>query len=455
MPKPNFVLILPDSLGANAVGCYGNSTVQTPNIDALAKEGVQLNQCFAQSGVCMPSRATLLTGKYPGCHPSRYNSVIRVPFGHTTFASVLRDNGYRMGYMGKTHSVNTEEWDDVFDLYADINHYLKEKNIPVHYPEKPPLENLCAGISEIPAKHFPTNLLGDLSVRFLENRAQDNQPFFLMTAFEAPHSPWVIPREDQGLYDPDSIPLLEIPSEDTDKMPSCRREYLHKRSSMATDKQLQFALSIYYSLCTIMDRNVGKIVRALDRMGLRENTILFMLADHGDYLGNHRSMGKCMSLEDSLIHVPAIINSPQRYTSQTSDSLVGLIDIYPTIMDLAGIAPPTGLQGKSLVPILKGETSSVRKAIFSTEFHDHYPASICVRDERYKLVVSSDGFEELYDVQNDPHEWRNLIERAELDSIKLQLKDLLIQYIFESLDRTLPSKGNWVKNFLTEDNTLY
>ncbi|OGV37558.1 MAG: hypothetical protein A2X48_22020 [Lentisphaerae bacterium GWF2_49_21] len=448
--KPNFVILYPDSLAKKAISCYGCPSAFTPNIDRLALGGAMFENCTSQNPACMPSRASLLTGKYVSAHGVYDNGVADYPQGHVTFQQILKRNGYHTAYYGKTHSINNQEWDDVFDLYPDYNRYLSSRRIDVKYPEKFPLEDLNAGFSRIPAEDFSEVILGNLAVSYIRRKKGGKDPFLLFMSFEAPHSPWSLPEEYRRFYRPEMVSLPKIPPEDRRNKPQYRLKYHGKRSMMVkTDDKLRHAIAIYNALVSVVDEQIGRIVSALDETRLRKNTVIILLSDHGDHLGNHRTMGKCLSLEENLINVPFIVNSPGLFKPHRSKELVESIDVFPTLMDLAGIPSPSGIQGTSILPFARNSrNASGKEFCFSEEYYDPFPGHLSVRNREFKLIVNSEGFEELYNIIEDPYEWFNLASNAEYRSTLCQLKDALVQFSFKHVDKSQKSESNWVTEFM-------
>jgi arylsulfatase A-like enzyme len=445
-------------MGANALGCYGNSIVRTPHMDRMATEGLRFSNCFSQNPVCVPSRSSLHTGQYVLAHGVRDNNCNPAPDkSHRTFAQELRENGYETAYYGKTHALDGrhDEWDDVFDLYPDYNRYLKGRKIDVKYPERPRVEDLCAGVSQIPYDDFSEVVLGNLGESYIRARRDSDKPFFLFMSHEAPHSPWTVPEEVADLYSMDEIKLPDVPDEDFSNKKDWRLAYMKKRVEYATEESLKNAVRTYYTLTSIIDRQVGRYLEALEETGLLENTYVIIMADHGDHIGNHRSMGKCLSLDDSLIHVPMIWYAPGRVKTGVVDELAESIDFFPTIMELAGIPCPSGVQGKNLSACLSGKCEPVRECTFSEEYSDAWGALMCARDKRYKLTVFDDGYEELYDLEQDPYEWYNLTCHEELTSVRDDLRMQLLRWRFASADRTTPQRFDWVTRFMTPGNKIY
>lgn len=458
MPNlPNYVILYPDSLGANAVGAYGCAAAQTPNLDALAAGGLRFAACTAQNPVCMPSRTSLHTGTYVATHGFYDNNVIAGAVDRPSLVRSLRAAGYRTIYLGKTHAIDPAEWDEVFDLYAGYNHYLQGRGIPVRYPEKFPVDRLNAGFSAIPLADFSETVLGNLAVEVIRRQAGSDQPFLLFMSFEAPHSPWSLPEEARWRYRPEAIRLPEAPAGDRERRPAWRQAYFDKRTAMAGDGEpLRHALAIYHALAGVVDEQIGRIVGALDAGGLRERTVVVASADHGDHCGNHRSMGKSLSLDESLVRVPLILNAPGRIAPGATASLVEAIDVLPTLLDLAGLGVPAGVQGRSLRPLIDGERGApFRSHAFSEEHALPYPGLRSVRDDRWKLVLCADGHRELFDLHEDPLEWRNRAGEAATRAIEAELMNHLALHAFQTIDRRNSAGSNWVVEFMRPGRHRY
>ena len=335
-------------------------------------------------------------------------------------------------------------------MYPDYNRYLRARSIPVHYPEKHPAESLCAGFSKIPGPDFVEVLHGNLVTSDLENLARNKNPFLIFTSFEAPHSPWTLPEEFRHFYHPEKVKLPQVPEYDKFNKPDYRVRYHEKRSQAApADDKLIHAIAIYHALTSIVDEQIGRIVETLERTGLDENTCIIFMSDHGDHLGNHRAMGKCLSVEEDLIHVPLILYSPAVFKSRISNTLAESIDIFPTIMELAGIKAPAGLQGASLLPHALGQKNAPeRKTAFCEEKNGTWPGHICAKNRDFKLIINENGFEELYKISEDPHEWKNLAAQTEYNESKRELKDELLRFHFKNIDQAKIREVDFVTRFM-------
>ncbi len=448
--KPNFLVIYPDTLGARAVGCYGNPIVKTPNIDALAATGVKFENCTSQNPVCCPSRMSLHTGKYVSAHGLLNNNMKYYPESHFTIPRFLKDQGYRTAYYGKTHSINRAEWDDIFDLYPHYNHYLKAKGIDIKYPERMPVKDLCHGTSQIPSKDWATNVLGNLGERFIHEHQNPETPFMLFMSFEAPHGPCTYPFDEPRIYDPDDISLPKAPEDALlNSKPYKRQLYMKTRGKLArNDKVLKSALAIYYSMVTLMDRNAGKLVQALDHAGLRDNTVIIFLSDHGDFMGNYNCVGKGMSVDQSLVHVPLIINNPARFSPRSVNALAESIDVFPTIAELTGAECPRGVQGTSLLAPALDREHCPRQFAFTEEFYGNGPHFFAVRNDKYKYILSSGGNEELYDLENDPWEWNDLSAVPGKSNTLKELNRAMLNWRFRCIDKTRIEPDNYIDGLL-------
>ena len=432
---PNIIIIYPDSLTACALGCYGNPNPVSPNIDVLAETGVKFVNCISSNPLCLPSRASLHTGCYVNGHNVRSNSTEDLDAVYPSMAKNFRSNGYALAYFGKSHSVNQEEWDEVFDLYPDYNRYLKAHNYDVTYPEKPPVKDLCAGQSAVSNEDFSENVLGNIGAAYIREMAGKDQPFLLFMSHEAPHSPWTVPEEYYDFLSNTDIELPQVPESAWNCKHHELATYLKKRSEAAPDDEtLKFAVRIYQTLIKIVDDNVGKLLEALDETGLRDNTIIVVTSDHGDLTGNFRAMGKCISPADNLLRVPLIFNAPERWQPQQNRSIVQNIDIFPTLAEIAGIRPPENIHGVSLVATLDNETP-VRKYAFSEEHDDLFDSWMSVQDEEWKMVFYASGRKELYNVLEDPMEWNDLAATSEAQPKLALLQDELIKWRFRCIDR--------------------
>jgi arylsulfatase A-like enzyme len=242
------------------------------------------------------------------------------------------------------------------------------------------------------------------AVEILEKRAkQQDEPFFLAVGFVRPHVPLVAPATFFKPYPPATIDVPQVPAGDWDDIPKAGISKNSKSSGIKDDAQKQKILSAYYASVSYMDAQVGKVLAALDRLGLREDTVVVFTADHGYHLGEHDFWQK-MGLHDESVRIPILIDAPGKKAGAAA-TLAEQIDLYPTLCDLAGLPVPKHCRGRSLVPALDDPAAKVRDSAYCLRGKDHL-----LRTEKWAYMRYKDGSEELYDMVNDPGQFTNLVK---------------------------------------------
>jgi len=405
--RPNFIILVTDDQRWDALGCMGNGVIHTPNLDRLASDGVLFLNNFCTTSICMVSRASIFTGLYKRCHKVvRFDQPLAEPLFANSYPVLLRNAGYRTGFIGKwgLGGALPESAFDYFEGFSGQGKYFHEQDGSI--------------------VHL-TKVMTNDAVEFLKGCSPE-QPFCLSVSFKAPHVQDNDPR--QFLYDPALEHLYEdvlIPRAKTAtekhyaalpeflKNTECRRRWQRR---FATPEQAQQSLKGYYRLVSGVDRAVGRIRSVLEECGLSDNTVILFTSDNGFFLGERGLAGKWLMYEES-IRTPLIIHDARLQgplRGQRRNEMALNIDVAPTVLDLAGIDIPTHVQGRSLVPLVAGQTVPWRTQWFYE--HDYgpeelFPAVEGVRTTRWKYVryVRRDPvFEQLYDLANDPHEEHNL-----------------------------------------------
>jgi arylsulfatase A-like enzyme len=405
--RPNIIVLVTDDQRWDALGCMGNRVIHTPNLDRLATDGVLFLNNFCTTSICMVSRASIFTGLYKRCHKVvTFEQPLADPLFANSYPVLLRNAGYRTGFVGKWGLGGTlpESAFDYFDGFPGQGKYFHEQDGSV--------------------VHL-TTIMADNAVEFLKGCSRE-QPFCLSVSFKAPHVQDNDPR--QFLYDPafehlyqdEVIPMPRIAAQEYyDALPDflkdteCRRRWQRR---FATPEQAQQSLKGYYRLVSGVDHAVGRIRAALDELGLSDTTVILFTGDNGFFLGERGLAGKWLMYEES-IRTPLIIHDarlPATLRGQRRREMALNIDVAPTVLDLAGIAIPTGVQGRSLAPLVAGKAVAWRTEWFYE--HDYgpeelFPAVEGVRTERWKYVryVRRDPVsEQLYDLASDRHEQHNL-----------------------------------------------
>jgi arylsulfatase A-like enzyme len=395
-PRPNIALLLTDDQRADTIHALGNPHIHTPNMDRLARSGFVFRNAYCLGSnipaVCLPSRNMLLSGR-------AYFRYQRYASGSDpNLADALRDAGYVTWHYGKRGNEAVE-----IHKRFDYSHYLNDEQ-----------DRTCGE---------PGREIVDRTIEFLRARPKD-RPFFLYLAFANPHDPRVAAPHYLARYDAARLPL---PRNYLPVHPFDNGEMLVRDELLApwprTPEEIRRHLRDYYAVITGLDYHLGRLFGAMEELGLFGNTLFVFSSDNGLALGSHGLMGK-QSLYEHSMKVPLILTGPG-IRKGSSDALVYLMDLFPTLVDLVGAPIPPGLDGVSLKPILTGRSPKVRDTLF-TAYRDVQRA---IRDERWKLIVYPRiNRKQLFDLKNDPEETRDLAGDPRYASIIERLMNQLRQW---------------------------
>ena len=449
------VLFLPVDDLRPTIGCYGAPMIQTPNLDRMGAEGTVFTRAYCQQAVCSPSRTSLLTG----CRPDTTRVYdLQTHFRDTipdvvTLPEQFKAHAYHSQGMGKVYHGGLDDeqswsvphsrprcksWatEESIELMKRLREEViaagndpKEKKYRVRgYPWEAP---------EVPDNVLHDGAVADMAIETL-NEVKD-RPFFLACGFIKPHLPFIAPRKYWDLYDHDAIELADNPFAPEDapqyaltKWGELRSYYGMPKQGPVTDEQARQLIHGYYAATSFMDAQIGRLMDELERLGLREKTIIVMWGDHGWQLGDHGLWCKHTNFETS-VHSPLIISVPGQQPA-TCDALVEFVDIYPSLCELCGVPLPEGLEGTSFAPLIEDPTRLWKAAAFS-----QYPRYIpevgrgmghSMRTDRYRFtewrVPDKDFCEyELYDHEVDPKENVNIAKRPENAELVTQLAEQL------------------------------
>lgn len=489
MGKPNVLLILTDQQRRSGLGCYGSPLVQTPAIDSLAREGILFENSFVSNPVCMPSRASLLTGRYPAAHGVKTNG-IPLPPAEITLAEILRRQGYRTAAVGKIHlspyAASREKgspesrahWESGGRLplpyygfeearvcagsdadWMDYSLFLRgiDESIPellkIEHALRPPSGAPSSWKSAIPEQYHASTWIGDQCIALLERYAAGPDPFFMHVSFPDPHFPFAPPAPYCDMYDPAAVPLPRRSKQELSSGSPYQRIRLEKLGKALgrpmgemPEDYIREIIAHTFGMTTLVDRNVGRIVRRLEELGLAENTIVIFTSDHGEHLGDHWLLYKC-AVYDELIRVPLIWKLPgPGPKGRKVQGLASLIDVLPTLVDLLGIPSPQGVQGQSFRAALEGKGPEGKgpegkswRGRESVIVQDDDPStgdcSRTLRTERYRLTRYANlGIGELFDLRADPDEFVNLYDRPEARGLQAKLTLMLLDRELQSMD---------------------
>ena len=415
--RPNVLLIMADDLN-NDLGTYGHPLVKTPNLDRLAARGVRFDRAYTQFPLCSPSRVSMLTGLRP--------DTTRVYDLQTDFRSILPDvvtlpqlfrrNGYVAARVGKIYhygnpgQIGTDGLDDP----ASWDHVVNPKGIDKD--EEPQVTNftpkrglgsaLAFHASAAPDEQHTDGKVAADTIALLEK--YKDRPFFLAAGFYRPHCPYIAPQKYFDLYPLDRIPLPRTSTAPLDGPPPA---FWTPPDWVLTDQQQRETIRAYYAAISFLDANVGRLLDALERLGLADDTLVVFASDHGYHLGERKQWMK-QSLFERSARTPLIAAGPGIVKGRPSVRTVELLDLYPTLADLTGLAPPRGLEGRSLAPLLKDPSASWDRPAYTQVLRGGARGFMgySVRTERWRYTEWDDGTRgaELYDETADPEELTNL-----------------------------------------------
>lgn len=438
--RPNILFILSDQHNPKIAGFAGNSVVRTPSLDRLATEGMTFDSAYCQSPLCVPSRMSMLTGQY--CRTTGiYDNQDILPSNSRTFPRHFSENGYATCLIGKAH-LNGEQFQGYQQRpYGDLfgqAHQPDPRRLPGNYahglgdiPEQ-------AGPSRIPLALTQTEITTAEAAKFLQTHIarSSHQPFLLSVHYDKPHFP-INPPEQYFRYYEKRVDLSdhwrgEHGTDHLDSLvPFVRENFVSEGYYTADEESHRRALAAYYGCVEWIDDSIGRLLDVVEYLGLASNTIVVYASDHGEMASEHGAWQKMVFYEESA-RVPLIIRDPSSARAGARcDAPVGLIDLYPTLCDAAGISTPDSCEGISLASLIDGgEQATARECVFSESVLIKKPehAGCMVRQGQFKYSYYLDGHDELYDLENDPGENRNLSENPRQTDIRQALRKRIIDF---------------------------
>ncbi len=412
--KPNVLFIISDDLCAD-LGCYG-APVKSPNVDALAGRAMRFDRAYCQYPLCGPSRCSFMSGLRPDTSgvltngPTVRDKVKDV----VTLPQVFRQNGYVAARVGKIYHLgipgdvgkpgpdDPASWDTTFNPPGAEFTTDGEEVVP----NAKDGQGFRYVIGKGDGKEQADYQSADEAIRLL--REHKDRPFFLALGFIRPHVPDIAPKSFFDLYPIDTIKLPQVPENDRDDIPTIALGVNTKLDRGMTPQQCIESIRAYRAATSFMDAQLGRVIDELRILKLVDHTIVVFIGDHGYCLGQHHTWQKYMLFEP-VARVPMLISAPGMKPANTR-SIVEMVDLYPTVCELAGLTPPPAIQGKSLSPILKDPNASVKTAAFTQVNRRDRFEGRSVRNDRFRYTewTGEENAVELYDEQNDPNEFTNL-----------------------------------------------
>ena len=424
----NVLFIISDDLKASVLGCYGDKICKTPNIDRLAREGLVFERAYCQGTSCAPSRQSFMFSRYRGK-------------GNINLGQHFKENGWYSARVGKIYHMRVpgdiiagtngldiaSSWTERFNSpgqeahtpgeYACLNLNIFTTDLAGRQSTRMPHRMFVSVKYDGDGSDQPDHKSAIKAIELLQKHADD--PFFLAVGLIRPHYPMVAPHQYFAPYrwqdmamprqvenDLDDIPRLGLAGTISSKNPI----------GMYPDNQKRM-WAAYYASVMFMDEQVGRILEELDRLSLRDSTAVVFTSDHGYHLGEHGFWQKS-NLHEEVLRVPLIMSVPGYETGRTK-SIVELVDMYPTLADLVGLDVPEDVQGKSLVPILKDHSVSVKHGALS------FNKGVSLRTSRWHYMRYTDQTKELYDMKKDRGQFVNLAKNREFADILKELDDTL------------------------------
>ncbi len=512
--RPNFLFIITDQHRADHLGCGGNQVVQTPNIDRIAAKGTRWDRFYVANPICMPNRASIMTGRMCSAHGARHNG-IPLSKDHTTFVELLRDAGYRTGLIGKSHLQSftglpatnqfepeaglhtpspglrdaiknnrhsadydlevVQKWDRPLAERVDGDFYgFEHMEVAADHADKASGDYLLWARSQrqdfdqlvgpenalpdnrikapqawrtaVPEELYSTTWIADRSEAWLEERATEDEPFFLQMSFPDPHHPFTPPGKYWDMYDPADI---ELPATfgKGDLPPIRAMRKAMEQGTDSRDNQNPFAvtedearsiIALTYGMITMIDDAIGRVLNRLDELGLADDTVVIFTSDHGDYMGDHGLMLKLLLHYQGIIRVPFIWHDPSEPTGgQTDSGLASSIDIGPTILARAGIQPFNGIQGRDLHSSQSPEAVIIEEDSqrLMTGFDRPQRVRTVVTDQYRMSLREGEDWNELYDLLDDPGETKNLYDDPQGIAARQKLTEVMLRRMIALQDR--------------------
>ena len=464
----NVLVIMTDQHRVDTIGCLGNPHAVTPNLDALGESGFAFTNAWTPTAICTPARTSLLTGKLPVHHQVLANPEwniayqTKIPLGTWTYTQELRDHGYNVGMVGKYHcGANLPGCfgidDDTFwgaenpvknERYVA---WLAEHDLPpvrAHdfwrgtLPGGRPGHILAARLDQ-PEEATFERFLVDTAIARLRAYAADwrenHRPFSLDVHFFGPHLPYFLPDAWFDLIDPACVELPPSFGETFAGKPPIQQNYAtYWSTSSFTNEQWKKLIAVYWGYVSMIDFEIGRIMDAARELGVLDDTATFFCADHGEFTGSHRLNDKGPAMYDDIYNVPFIAHIPGVSRVGRSDAFVSLIDLPATVLEVAGLDSSLVADGRSIVDLTRGEDVPGWRQNIVCEFHGHhFPLQQrMLRTREFKLVVSPESVNELYDLRNDPWELNSVYTVPAYDEVRRGLACELYRQLRERGDHS-------------------
>jgi arylsulfatase A-like enzyme len=438
--KPNIICIVGEGLRSDELSSTGNKLLKTPNMDRIASEGCTFRNAFVVNALCLPSRATMLTGMYSHTTGAVSNIQGKIPARFPLVSDLLQNAGYETAFLGKSHiegALMEHNWDYYFGFVGQADYYRPKITEGVRGKYGP---------AKLYEGEYVDTLLTRKAIEWLKQ--ERTKPFCMFLWFYAPHSPFYRPKDMVNDFNGVPIPKPRTFDENLKGYPGKPRAVADADnkigySEVFTDdpRSLEELVKDHYVGVQDNDRNVGAVWQELERQNIANDTAFLLSSDHGFFLGEHHLYDKRLMYEPS-VRVPMMVRYPGHVKPGTKlDEMVLNLDMAPTLLEIAGVSVPTEMQGKSMLPLAEGKANVAWRKDWLYEYYE-YPGfenvRPCrgVRTDRYKLIhffIEPQEFE-LYDLQTDPDEMNNLFGKSGYEDLTAHLKERLAALRAETND---------------------
>lgn len=465
MTHPNILIIVTDQQRVDSVGAYGSTVCRTPNIDRVAAEGMRFDKAFTPTGLCSPVRCSLLSGVYPhehrvltnvGLHPVR----AQLEPQDDRMSPALKSAGYQMGYVGKWHVSKIDPPGFGYEDYVGLGDYMTWRRgegleIPDGFNNYLVQEAVRDGA---PAEKSRPAFLADNAIRLMDKYNEGEVPFFLRLDFHGPHFPNVVPEPYFSMYDPADIPQWPNNADTLDGKPAVQRiKQKHWRTEGLPWPKWAELVSAYYGEISLIDDQVGRVLKHLESLGLRDDTLVIWTTDHGDTIGAHGICNKDYTMYEEIYRVPMVARWPGTIAAgSVCDAFTHhFLDICGTILDLVGKSLPEPFHGRSLLPMMKGDAPPDGWPDSAyCEFHGSHMGLYSMRlltTDNWAYVYHTNDIDELYDRRDDPWQMKNLAADPAYGETLDRLKREMVDWMSATNDHLY---NEWTVDWLTNDPEL-
>ena len=471
--RPNILFIQPDQQRYDCLGKAGHPLVKTPAIDRLAAEGVWFTHAFTPTPTCCPARQSLLCGKWAEQHGGLWNYGIGLPlkpFAEPTWTEALASAGYILGYVGRweVHPIKTpldygfRDWVRASDYAA----WRKAHHLPDPVPDAERLPELrghpaarwFGGLDPVEVEQARPHWYTERTIELMRRYQREGRPWHIRLDFEEPHLPCFPAGRFAEMYPPEYIPPWGSFQERFEHKPYIQRQQLVTWGLEDLSwREWSVFVSRYLGMVSQIDEAIGRVLAALNELGLADSTLVIYTTDHGDNCGSHRLIDKHYVMYEDVVHVPLVMRWPEVIAPGMvcEEFVVHALDLAATVCEATGLPIPSGYQGRSLMPLLRGELlADWREDVVATYHGAQFGLyeQRMLRDRRFKYVWNPTDVDELYDLAADPWELRNLVGQPEYAKVLRSMRQRLLERLVAQGDGLV--RTDWMQRQLREGRKL-